>query len=118
MIPWPSVRSASTVLFDPFVQRLSSVLLYSLWSSHEDVDQAPDPTSEGDDDDPDDLVVSLGRLFGGAIHDGPNPQDSPPHTEYKDHKNEEQFKDAHISFLPSNVLNERTDEGGHTRFIC
>jgi hypothetical protein len=82
----------------------TSVLGNALRSTNEVVDKCANQLRENDDYDPNDLVVSLTRLFRRAIHDHPNPENQGGDNE----KEKEQHEAAVSHSQPPNPKRSRS----------
>jgi hypothetical protein len=79
----------------------ASKLRNALGPPEEVVNKSSEPVGEDDDEDPNDLVVSLSRLFCRTLYEHPNPENCAGDSDQQNYK---QFKDTEASSEHSQPL--------------
>jgi hypothetical protein len=66
----------------------------SFGPARDQVHERSHPPEKDDDQDPDDLVIALGRLFGRAVYEHPDPEYGAPDAEDSEGATEKEFENA------------------------
>jgi hypothetical protein len=93
----------------------TSELRNALGPANEVIDERSDPVSEDDNQYPNDLIVSLIRLFRRTLHDHPNPENRP--RDANEQKKKRKAKSDHLT-LQFPIAAMSRDHGGSGDLFC